>query len=75
MYEMFSLGEDPRLPGCINDQDQQQLLAALENGIRLPCPSQCSQTIYVRLMSPCWLADTHARPTFTQLCQEIQDLH
>ncbi|XP_069675687.1 tyrosine-protein kinase hopscotch [Periplaneta americana] len=74
LYEMFSLGEDPRLPDCLNDQDQQQLLAALESGTRLPCPPQCSQTIYVRLMSPCWQADTHARPTFTQLCQEIQEL-
>jgi len=74
LYEMFSRGEDPRLPDCINDQDQQQLLAALESGTRLPCPPQCSQTIYVKLMCPCWQANAHARPTFTQLCKEIQDL-
>jgi Protein tyrosine kinase. len=71
---MFSFGEDPRLPDCSDDQDQQELLAALESGTRLPCPHQCSQVIYVRLMTPCWQADTHARPSFTELCQIIQEM-
>lgn len=74
LYEMFSLGEDPRLPDCVNDQDQQELLETLESGTRLPCPPQCSQTIYVKLMSPCWQANSHARPTFKQLAEDIQDL-
>ncbi|KAJ8881579.1 hypothetical protein PR048_018063 [Dryococelus australis] len=72
LYEMFSRGEDPQLGGC--EQDQQQLLAALEAGTRLPCPPLCPQTVYVQLMTPCWQADTHARPSFPEICAIVQDM-
>ncbi|XP_063222235.1 tyrosine-protein kinase hopscotch [Bacillus rossius redtenbacheri] len=72
LFEMFSRGEDPQLGGC--EQDQQQLLAALEGGIRLPCPPLCPQTVYVQLMTPCWQADTHARPSFPEICAIVQDM-
>ncbi|GLH06136.1 Tyrosine-protein kinase Abl [Gryllus bimaculatus] len=74
LYEMFSFGDDPKLPEYTDEQDQSQLLVALERGVRLPCPPTCEQSVYARLMCPCWQADMHARPTFTQLCQEIEVL-
>ncbi|XP_067002399.1 tyrosine-protein kinase hopscotch [Anabrus simplex] len=75
LYEMFSFGEDPCLPAYNNDEhDQSKLLEAIERGARLPCPATCPQMIYVRLMCPCWQAKTHERPSFTELCREIEEL-
>lgn len=90
MYEMFSLGEEPRLAAAHSStsgsststataseacgQEQQVLLSALENGARFPCPVPCPQAVYVRIIYPCWAADPHKRPSFLQLCTEIEDL-
>ncbi|XP_014296943.1 tyrosine-protein kinase hopscotch [Microplitis demolitor] len=80
MYETFGLGEDPKLPGIgsqRNDSKEEggaELLAALERGIRLPCPPNCPQTVYVKLMYPCWHLQSHQRPDFAMLCSEIHDL-
>lgn len=75
LFEMFSLGEDPQLPSLKeHSTDQAMLLAALENGERLPCPSECPQQIYVELMLPCWNCESHFRPTFTCLSLTISQL-
>lgn len=83
MYETFSFGEEPRLPGLDSSTERLQneqekgsteLLAALENGIRLPCPFTCPQAIYVKLMHPCWNLKSHKRPDFATLCKDIEDL-
>lgn len=78
MYEMFSLGDEPKLNLDIKDgmegQEQQILLDALEKGSRYPCPVTCPQSIYVRIIYPCWNTDPHARPSFSQLSGEIEDL-
>ncbi|XP_076165135.1 tyrosine-protein kinase hopscotch isoform X1 [Ptiloglossa arizonensis] len=83
MYETFGFGEEPRLPGLDssterlqNEQEKSstELLAALERGTRLPCPSTCPQTIYVKLMYPCWHLQSHQRPDFVTLCKDIRDL-
>ncbi|XP_046997738.1 tyrosine-protein kinase hopscotch [Schistocerca americana] len=74
LYEMFSRGEDPILPACINHQDQQALLTALENGARLPCPCSCPQELYIKLMCPCWQAEPYHRPKFSELVKCIEDL-
>ncbi|CAK9814452.1 Tyrosine-protein kinase hopscotch [Anthophora quadrimaculata] len=83
MYETFGLGEEPRLPGLDtsterlqNEQEKgsTELLAALERGTRLPCPSTCPQAIYVKLMYPCWHLQSHQRPDFASLCKDIRDL-
>lgn len=83
LWEMFSQGEDPVLPssrGKDNDGDvdghagQQRLLNDLVAGKRLPCPGNCSQQVYTNLISPCWLADPHRRPSFAQLAAIIRDM-
>ncbi|XP_033312196.1 tyrosine-protein kinase hopscotch isoform X1 [Bombus bifarius] len=83
MYETFGFGEEPRLPGLDSSIDRLQneqekgsteLLAALERGTRLPCPSTCPQAIYVKLMYPCWHLQSHQRPDFATLCKDIKDL-
>lgn len=50
------------------------LLTALEKGTRLPCPSTCSHTVYVKLMLACWHIASHQRPTFATLCQDIEQI-
>ncbi|KAF3422404.1 hypothetical protein E2986_02653 [Frieseomelitta varia] len=83
MYETFGFGEEPRLPGLDSSTERLQneqekgsteLLAALERGTRLPCPSTCPQAIYVKLMYPCWHLQSHQRPDFATLCKDIKDL-
>ncbi|CAL7948800.1 unnamed protein product [Xylocopa violacea] len=83
MYETFAFGEEPRLPGLDtsterlqNEQEKgsTELLAALERGTRLPCPSTCPQAIYVKLMYPCWHLQSHQRPDFATLCKDIGNL-
>ncbi|CAD6215597.1 GSCOCT00000409001.2-RA-CDS [Cotesia congregata] len=81
MYETFGLGEDPKLPGVGGQQGGDSaeeggaaLLAALERGTRLPCPQNCPQIVYVKLMYPCWHLQSHLRPDFAMLCNEIRDL-
>ncbi|XP_034935206.1 tyrosine-protein kinase hopscotch [Chelonus insularis] len=81
MYETFGLGEDPKLPGVGwerngdgKEEGSAELLAALERGSRLPCPPNCPQTVYVKLMYPCWHLESHQRPDFATLCNDIRDL-
>ncbi|XP_076665720.1 tyrosine-protein kinase hopscotch isoform X1 [Andrena cerasifolii] len=83
MYETFGFGEEPRLPGVDSGTERLQsdqekgsteLLAALERGTRLPCPSTCPQAIYVKIMYPCWQLQSHQRPDFATLCKDIRDL-
>ncbi|XP_012263583.2 tyrosine-protein kinase hopscotch [Athalia rosae] len=77
MYEMFGLGEEPRVPGVGEDGSSgggAELLEALERGSRLPCPPTCPQSVYVKLMYPCWHLHSHERPDFATLCNNIQDL-
>ena len=82
MYETFSFGEDPKLPEFLNNQDNSKqneegsadLLKALERGARLPCPATCPQEVYVKIMYPCWNLESHNRPHFAKLCNDIRDL-
>ncbi|KMQ94378.1 tyrosine-protein kinase hopscotch [Lasius niger] len=88
MYEIFSLGEDPKLPeielnyknitekkGNIQGKNTTAtLVAALERGARLPCPPMCPQEVYLRLMHPCWRMKSQDRPQFATLCEDINEL-
>ncbi|EZA58280.1 hypothetical protein DMN91_006513 [Ooceraea biroi] len=79
MYETFSHGEDPKLPGLNGSEEEGsaevgQVLAVLEQGTRLPCPPTCPQEVYVKLMNPCWNLQSHERPDFVTLRSEIQKL-
>ncbi|XP_046425755.1 tyrosine-protein kinase hopscotch isoform X1 [Neodiprion fabricii] len=77
MYETFGFGDEPRVPGVGdggNSEGSAELLEALERGSRLPCPPTCPQAVYVKLMYPCWQLQSHERPDFSTLCNDIQDL-
>ncbi|XP_018333328.1 tyrosine-protein kinase hopscotch [Agrilus planipennis] len=77
LCEMFSYGEEPKLPNVEvtpAEQEQQALLNSLENGARFPCPPMCPQSVYVRIIYPCWTNSPHDRPTFSLLHGEIQDM-
>lgn len=73
---MFSYGEDPCLNVLKDDSelDQANLLKALKNGDRLPCPSTCPQNIYVDIITPCWKYDSHSRITFSEISERIKRL-
>ncbi|XP_014602066.1 PREDICTED: tyrosine-protein kinase hopscotch isoform X2 [Polistes canadensis] len=87
MYEIFGLGEDPKLPAIgldksvneingiktVLEDGAAELLAALERGSRLPCPPTCPQNIYVKLIYPCWHLQSHKRPNFASLCRNIRE--
>ncbi|XP_034246604.1 tyrosine-protein kinase hopscotch [Thrips palmi] len=74
LYEMFSLGEEPRLASCTNEQDHHELLRVLDKGDRLPCPPQCPQAVYVELMTPCWKSESRDRPSFSEICDIISSM-
>lgn len=76
MFEIFSFGEDPKLPGVdMNNKEtesSEQFLEALTRGVRLPCPICCPQKVYVNIMYPCWNFSSHERPNFKELCDKLQ---
>lgn len=87
MFEMFSFGEDPKLPefagnpedcntgiNALEEEGTAELLKALESGARLPCPSFCPQEVYVKVMYPCWHIRSQQRPDFAKLCRDIRPL-
>ncbi|XP_065168066.1 tyrosine-protein kinase hopscotch-like [Atheta coriaria] len=76
LAEMYLRGEDLKLPFVSQTDvpDHEQLVKALESGLRIPCPPKCPQSIYVDVIYPCWNADSHQRPTFQALHQRISEL-
>nr|CAI5847140.1 unnamed protein product [Callosobruchus analis] len=77
LCEMFNYGEEPNLTIPEEEMEgpqQQILLQALEKGARFPCPPKCSNAIYVRIIRPCWQAESHLRPPFCKLIEEVKDL-
>ena len=65
---MFSRGEEPNFVSG----DHNLLLAALQQGRRLPCPPLCPSIIYRELMRPCWDAEASIRPSFTALIGKLR---
>ncbi|XP_025075484.1 tyrosine-protein kinase hopscotch [Pogonomyrmex barbatus] len=73
MYEVFSYGVDPQLPNK-EITNTTELLKALKEGYRLPCPKDCDARIYKELMLSCWEEDSHKRPVFATLYENIKRL-
>ncbi|TPP58759.1 Tyrosine-protein kinase SYK [Fasciola gigantica] len=60
LWEVYSYGERPyRMKGA-------QILAMLDQGLRLSRPSRCPESIY-SLMQQCWNFEGVRRPTFAEL--------
>jgi len=75
LYEIFSLGQEPNLPGAtINDVEIDEIFNLLTNGVRLSCPPSCPQIIYNTLMLPCWQISPQERPTFSKILGDIREI-
>jgi len=53
------------------DVDNWDIVRYLKLGRRMPQPSFCPDTLY-EIMLRCWLEDSHQRPSFTSLVDEIK---
>ncbi|KAL9980675.1 hypothetical protein ACROYT_G009288 [Oculina patagonica] len=67
LWEIATLGGFP-YPGITN----RELMRLLKRGYRMEKPDTCSEEFY-RLMTRCWEDNPDARPTFTKLCQHLED--
>ena len=66
LWEMFSLAKVP-YAGLIVDEE---FIRRLENGYRMEKPEFAPDHIG-RLMTDCWKAQPHQRPTFSQLTESL----
>ena len=67
LYELITYGRFP-YPGMKNAQ----VLEALQNGYRMPCPMDCPEQLY-EIMRECWRDDAASRPTFETLQWRMED--
>ncbi|CAG7733213.1 unnamed protein product [Allacma fusca] len=82
LYEIFSYGQEPNLPGVSNNEsgdvketdELQEIVKLLSSGVRLPCPEHCPNNVYKQLMLPCWEMNPQDRPSFSKLLGEIRDV-
>ncbi len=76
LYEIFSLGKEPNLPGASsNDEGVDEIFGLLTKGVRLPCPENCPKVVYSTLMLPCWQIIPTERPTFSKILGDIREIH
>lgn len=73
LFEIFSFGETPRLIPKLEYKGE-DLLAALQQGIRLKCPKFCPQNVYEDLMMSCWKYETDQRPNFAGIIEKVRNL-
>ena len=66
LYELITYGRFP-YPGMSNAQ----VLDALKNGYRMPCPMGCPLQLY-EVMRECWNNETASRPTFEMLQWKLE---
>ena len=67
LTELVTYGRVP-YPGMGNAE----VLAQVERGYRMPCPSNCPPSLYT-IMMDCWKADPMSRPTFETLQWRLED--
>ena len=67
LYELITYGRFP-YPGMNNAQ----VLDALQNGYRMPCPMGCPEQLY-EIMRECWKDDATSRPTFETLQWRLEE--
>ncbi|XP_071809723.1 fibroblast growth factor receptor 4-like [Asterias amurensis] len=68
LWEIFTLGSHP-YPGM----DVNNVIRALQDGLRLPKPAHCSDKLY-DLMKSCWSPDPSDRPDFFKLLEMTQKM-
>lgn len=67
LTELVTYGRIP-YPGMTNAE----VLRAVENGYRMPCPAHCQMPLY-EIMLECWKAEPEVRPTFEFLKFRLED--
>ena len=67
LTELVTRGRIP-YPGMTNAE----VLKAVENGYRMPCPYQCPEPLY-NIMLHCWMPEPEERPTFEFLKFRLED--
>ncbi|KAL9983803.1 hypothetical protein ACROYT_G006033 [Oculina patagonica] len=65
LWEIFTLGGTP-YPGI----PVERLFTILKNGYRMECPINCPPKIY-EIMLICWSESAKSRPSFTELCEQL----
>ena len=69
LYELITYGRFP-YPGMNNAQ----VLDALQNGYRMPCPMGCPEPLY-KIMRECWRDEAASRPTFKALQGRMDEFY
>ena len=67
LYELITYGRFP-YPGMNNTQ----VLEAVQNGYRMPCPMGCPEHLY-EIMRECWKGNAASRPTFETLQWRLEE--
>ncbi|PFX24021.1 Proto-oncogene tyrosine-protein kinase receptor Ret [Stylophora pistillata] len=68
LYEIFTIGGSP-----YPRMDGRKLANLLQEGYRMPKPQHVDEKLY-QIMVKCWKNDPDARPTFTELKNQLKDM-
>ncbi|CAH3158669.1 unnamed protein product [Pocillopora meandrina] len=68
LYEIFTIGGSP-----YPRMDGRKIANLLQGGYRMPKPQHVDEKLY-QIMMKCWKNDPDARPTFTELKNQLKDM-
>nr|XP_058957977.1 tyrosine-protein kinase receptor Tie-1-like [Pocillopora verrucosa] len=68
LYEIFTIGGSP-----YPRMDGRKIANLLQEGYRMPKPQHVDEELY-QIMMKCWKNDPDARPTFTELKNQLKDM-
>ncbi|CAH3166685.1 unnamed protein product, partial [Pocillopora meandrina] len=68
LYEIFTIGGSP-----YPRMDGRKIANLLQDGYRMPKPQHVDEELY-QIMMKCWKNDPDARPTFTELKNQLKDM-
>ncbi|XP_066282419.1 uncharacterized protein [Branchiostoma lanceolatum] len=73
LWEIASLGEEPRYAGGPMHPDACTMLELLKKGVRLQQPENCPMSVY-KIIRSCWTVDPTKRPTPDELFRKIDQM-
>lgn len=68
LWEIVTLGSTP-YPGM----SAREVIHHVQKGNTMECPNHCHPELY-SVMCACWVANPNCRPTFSVLCQRLENL-
>ena len=69
LHEIITYGSVP-----YKDISNDAVIEKVQNGYRLPCPSDCPKSLY-NIMLSCWNGKPEQRPTFELLRKQLMEYH